>query len=195
MYMFYFLPPHNLIHSFTRESNTDLMSTYSMPSNEQIGHWFKELTANSWELESCLFPFIFLPSFNLPKNLLCCIPHAFRADEWMHWFALVTNTQHRSARKGYHSPVKFYVEKLLMMPSGPVSFRGENELLRQTCRSCKPFVIRKWSMQQGKLAKLKDSVALMMGWYYQWKSKLPTSWISSSSQWALLADNHRVLRN
>lgn len=56
---------------------------------------------------------------------------------------LATNTQYLRARKNCQSPVKFYVEKLLMMPSGPVSFRGENELLRQTCRSCKPFVIRK----------------------------------------------------
>lgn len=147
------------------------------------------------ESRNCFFPFIFPSSPSLPKNLLCCFPYAFRMDECMRWFAVATNTQHLRAGKGYHSPVKFYVEKLLMMPSGPMSFRGENELLRQTCRSCKPFVIRKWSMQQGILAKLKDSVALMKGWYYQWKSNLPTSWIISSTQWAFLADNHRVLRN
>jgi hypothetical protein len=35
----------------------------------------------------------------------------------------------------------------------------------------------------------------MKGWYYQWKSNLPTSWMISSSQWALLAVNNRVLRN
>lgn len=132
----------------------------------------------------------------LPKNLLCCIAYA---TGWMGECAGLPWSQiHRiwkPGRKDYHSPMKFYVEKRLMMPSGPVSFRGENELLRQTCRSCKPFVIRNWSMQQGKLAKLKDSVALMNGWYYRWKSNLPTSWIISSSQWALLADNHRVLRN
>lgn len=158
-----------------------------MPSKDQ-GRSLLQGAQSKWNSVFSIFG-VPLPAV-APKTY-----YAFRFDEWMHWFALVTNTQHLRAGKGCQSPVKFYVEKLLMMPSGPVSFWGENELLRQTCRSCKPFVIRKWSMQQGKLAKLKDSVALMKGWYYQWKSNLPTSWIISSSQWALLAENHRTLRN
>jgi hypothetical protein len=87
-----------------------------------------------------VFFLLFLPLPQSPQMLLCCIPSAFRIEEFN---GLVCHS-HRyttsESQKGYH---KLYVEKLLMMPSGPVSFRGENESSRQTHRGCKPFVIRK----------------------------------------------------
>lgn len=90
------------------------------------------------------FPFIF-PIPQPPQEPIMLHSVCFQDTRVNALVCLVTNTQHLRARKDCQSPVKFYVEKLLMMPSGPVSFRGGNELLRQTCRSCTPFAIRKGS--------------------------------------------------